>query len=83
MEQRPPVLVLTAYPEEQFALRAFKLGASGYITKREASDQLVTAINRVLGGGKYVTASLAERLASSLGPDENQPPHETLSQREL
>ncbi|MFM1943265.1 MAG: hypothetical protein RI897_2247 [Verrucomicrobiota bacterium] len=83
MEHRPPVLVLTAYPEEQFALRAFKLGASGYITKREASDQLVTAINRILSGGKYVTASLAERLASNLGPDENQPPHETLSQREL
>ena len=77
-----PVLVLTSYPEEQFAVRAFKLGAAGYITKHEASEQLITAVKRVLAGGKYVTASLAEKLAASLGsPDEQ--PHEALSQREL
>lgn len=77
-----PVLILTSYPEEQWAVRAFKLGAAGYITKHEATEQLITAVQRVLAGGKYVTASLAEKLAASLGsPDEQ--PHEALSQREL
>ncbi|MEI6785001.1 MAG: response regulator transcription factor, partial [Verrucomicrobiota bacterium] len=55
----------------------------GYITKQEASDQLVVAVQRVLAGGKYVTASLAERLASNLGADGGQAPHEALSLREL
>lgn len=78
-----PVLMLTSYPEEQFAVRAFKLGASGYVTKQEASDQLITAVQRVLAGGKYVTASLAERLAANLGAEGEQEPHEALSHREL
>jgi len=77
------ILVLTSYPEEQFAVRAFKLGASGYINKQSASDELVTAVRRILAGGKYVTSSLAERLASSLGNVEGLPPHEALSHREL
>jgi two-component system, NarL family, invasion response regulator UvrY len=80
---KTPVLVLTSYPEEQFALRAFKLGASGYITKLSASDELITAVQRVLAGGKYVTASLAERLASCVGDTGEQAPHEALSHREL
>ena len=67
LRPKTPVLVLTSYPEEQFAVRAFKLGASGYITKLSVSDELITAVQRVLAGGKYVTASLAERLAASLG----------------
>ena len=83
LRPKTPVLVLTSYPEEQFAVRAFKLGAGGYITKQEASDQLVVAVQRVLAGGKYVTASLAERLASNLGADGGQAPHEALSLREL
>jgi DNA-binding NarL/FixJ family response regulator len=78
-----PVLVLTAYPEEQFAIRSFKLGASGYLTKQSVSDELVTAVQRILAGGKYVTASLAERLASRLGDTGGQAPHEALSNREL
>ncbi len=83
LRPKAPVLVLTTYPEEQFALRAFKLGASGYVTKQSASDELIIAVKRVLAGGKYVTASLAERLASSLGAAGEQAPHEALSHREL
>jgi DNA-binding NarL/FixJ family response regulator len=83
LRPRTPVLVLTSYSEEQFALRAFKLGASGYITKQSVSDELMTAVRRVLAGGKYVTASLAERLASCVGETGKQAPHEALSHREL
>jgi DNA-binding NarL/FixJ family response regulator len=83
LRPKTPVLVLTSYPEEQFAVRAFKLGAAGYITKQEASDQLITAVQRLLAGGKYVTASLAERFAASLGETRGQAPHEALSHREL
>jgi DNA-binding NarL/FixJ family response regulator len=83
LRPKTPVLVLTSYPEEQFALRAFKLGASGYITKQSVTDELITAVQRVLAGGRYVTASLAERLASCLGDTPDQAPHESLSQREL
>ena len=83
LRPKTPVLVLTAYPEEQFAIRSFKLGASGYLTKQSATDALVTAVQRILAGGKYVTASLAERLASRLGDTGGQAPHEALSNREL
>jgi DNA-binding NarL/FixJ family response regulator len=78
-----PVLVLTAYPEEQFAVQALRLGAAGYITKQEAADQLVTAVRRVLGGGRYVSNSMAERLASRLQAGDQQELHEALSPREL
>jgi DNA-binding NarL/FixJ family response regulator len=83
LRPKAPVLVLTSYPEEQFALRAFKLGAAGYITKQGVSDELITAVQRLLAGGKYVTDSLAERLAGCLGDSTQQAPHEALSQREL
>jgi len=83
LRPKTPVLVLTSYPEEQFALRALRLGASGYITKQSASDELITAVQRVLAGGKYVTGSLAERLACCLGDPCAQAPHEALSHREL
>jgi len=83
LRPKTPVLVLTAYPEEQFAIRSFKLGASGYLTKQSATDALVTAVQRILAGGKYITASLAERLAVSLGGSDDQAPHEALSNREL
>jgi DNA-binding NarL/FixJ family response regulator len=83
LRPKTPVLVLTAYPEEQFAIRSFKLGASGYLTKQSATDELVTAVQRILAGGKYITASLAERLAVSLGGTDDQAPHEALSNREL
>lgn len=77
------VLVLTAFPEKEFAVRAFKLGAAGYLNKQSAFDELLTAVKHVLGGKKYVTTSLAEILASNLGAEQKQVPHETLSNREL
>ncbi len=76
------VLVLSAYPEEQYAVRFLKAGAAGYLTKESASDELILAIRKVAQGGKYVTQSLAERLAGSLALDAERPPHEALSNRE-
>lgn len=80
---RLPVLMVSAYPEEEFALRSIRLGASGYVTKDSAADELVAAVRKALAGGHYVTATLAERLASHLGGDGAQAPHELLSAREL
>ena len=77
------VLIVSAYPEEEFAVRAFKLGAAGYLNKNQASEELVTAARKILAGGKYVTASLAERLATGLNGEGNDcEPHEALSARE-
>jgi two-component system invasion response regulator UvrY len=80
-KSRLPVLVLTMHPEEQFAVRALRAGASGYLTKESAADELVTAIQKLSSGGKYVSSSLAEKLASVVQEAE-QLPHETLSNRE-
>lgn len=77
-----PVLMLSIHPEDQYAVRALKAGASGYLTKDSAPEELVNAINKVVRGGKYVTASLAERLASEIGQREVSAPHELLSDRE-
>ena len=77
------VLVLSASPEEDYALRALKLGAAGYLTKQSASDELIAAVRKALAGGKYVTASFAEKLAASLSGGAPSEPHETLSNREL
>ncbi len=79
----PPVLIVSAYPEEEFAIRAFKLGAAGYLGKSQASDELVAAVNKILAGGKYVTSALAERLAAVIGHAATSAPHESLSAREL
>lgn len=78
-----PVVMLTAFPEEDYAVRAFKLGASGYVSKESASDELLAALRKALAGGRYVTASLAEKLAASVAGDAPSAPHETLSNREL
>jgi two-component system, NarL family, invasion response regulator UvrY len=77
-----PVLVLSIYPEEQYAVRALKAGASGYLTKESAPEELIAAIRKVSQGGKYISASLAEKLASHLGVDAGKPVHESLSDRE-
>jgi len=78
---RAGVLVLSMHPEEQYATRALKAGASGYLQKESAPAELVTAVRRIARGGKYVTASLAEKLAFELqGADKE--PHELLSDRE-
>jgi DNA-binding NarL/FixJ family response regulator len=76
------VLVLTIYPEEQYAFRVLKSGASGYLTKESAPMELVTAIRKVSQGKKYVSASLAEKLAVYLEEGEDKPPHNKLSDRE-
>ena len=78
-----PVLVISAYPEEDFAIRALKLRAAGYLTKNCVADELNAAVRKALAGGRYVTASLAERLAESMGSDLAAAPHELLSNREL
>ncbi len=78
-----PVLVLSAYPEEEFAIRALKLGAAGYLTKRSLADEMLLAVRCVLEGRKYVSASLGQQLASTLCSNPTQAPHEALSQREL
>ncbi len=77
------VLVLSSYPEEEFAVRSFKLGAAGYLTKASVADEMLTAVRKVLAGGKYVSAVLAEKLAAALGGGLEQELHETLSTREL
>lgn len=78
-----PVLVLSSYPEEEFAVRAFKLGAAGYLTKASVADEICLAIKKVLSGGKYVSAVLAEKLALLLGQPASADGHELLSTREL
>jgi len=77
------VLVLSMYPEEQYAIRALKAGASGYITKASASEELIEAIRKVSQGGKYVSASLAEKLILDFESDIDRLPHELLSDREF
>ncbi len=77
------VLMLSMHPEKQYAVRALKAGASGYLTKESAPDELIDAIRRVSMGLKYVTISLAEKLAAELGDDQNKPLHEQLSDREF
>ena len=77
-----PVIILTIHPESQYALRILKAGASGYLTKESASDQLIKAIRKVHRGGKFITSSLAEKIAFALDEDRGKLPHETLSDRE-
>ncbi len=78
-----PVLILSVHPEEQYAVRSLKAGASGYLTKESAPDELITAIRKVSMGGKYIPSSLAEKLAFELEVDAEKPPHKTLSDREF
>jgi two-component system invasion response regulator UvrY len=77
-----PVLILSMHPEDQYAVRVLKAGAAGYLVKDSAPDELVLAIRRVVDGGKYVSASLAEKLALGLTSSYDRPAHEILSDRE-
>ncbi|MDD5167352.1 MAG: response regulator transcription factor [Syntrophales bacterium] len=77
-----PVLMVSMYPEEQFAVRSFRAGASGYLNKTSAPTELISAIQKVAKGGRYISASLAEKLTYYLYPDAEKLPHETLSDRE-
>ncbi len=78
-----PVLILSIHPEEQYALRALKSGASGYLSKDTAPDELVKAVQKVLLGKKYISQAIAEKLANSFSADSSLSPHETLSDREF
>jgi two-component system invasion response regulator UvrY len=78
-----PVLMLSVYPEEQYALRALKAGASGYLPKESAPEELVKAVLMILKGGKYITPAIAEQMADALKDDSSKPLHETLSDREF
>src|SRR3954471_19800084 len=83
-DSRPslPVLVLSSAPEEQLAVRVLRAGASGYLNKQTAPERLVEAVRRVIAGGRYVSPSIAERLADELSRSQRLP-HETLSDREF
>jgi two-component system, NarL family, invasion response regulator UvrY len=78
-----PVVMFSTYPEEQYAQRAFKAGASGYLGKECSSRQVIEAIVKVVSGGKYVSPKLAEYLVGALAEDIPRAPHETLSDREF
>ena len=78
-----PVLILSMHSEEQYARRAFRAGAAGYITKDNSRDEVVKAVNKVIAGGRYVSGGLAERLAFDIERGSDRPPHESLSDREF
>lgn len=80
---RVPVLILTMHPEERFAVRAIRLGAAGYLTKESAPIELVKAIRRVVTGSKYITPSVADKMAREYEPLGTKAPHELLSHREF
>src|SRR5215470_12943306 len=77
-----PVLILSTHPEEQYAIRALKAGAAGYITKEMAPEQLLSAVQKVISGGKYIGQSVAELLAEKFSVAKENVAHETLSDRE-
>ena len=80
---KTPVLILSIHPEEQYAIRALKAGAAGYLSKDTAAEELVKAVQRVLMGRKYISLTLAEQMADDLENENGKVPHETLSNREL
>jgi len=84
-KERPkiPVLMLSMHDEGLYAIRALKAGASGYMNKESAPEELMKAVRKLLGGGRYVSPALAETLASDLSQDTGRPAHETLSDREF
>jgi DNA-binding NarL/FixJ family response regulator len=82
LKPRLRVLVLSMYPEEQYAVRAIKAGAVGYLTKQSASGELITAILKVSASGTYISTSITDKLIFDLDPDRERPVHEKLSDRE-
>ncbi len=83
IQPKLPVLILSIHPEEQYAIRVLRAGASGYLSKDMAPDELVIAVQKVLMGKKYITDTIAEKLASVLDQDSSKAPHEILSDREF
>lgn len=84
-EMKPPipVLIVSMHPEDQYAVRVIRAGASGYLTKESAASELITAIHRIADGGRYISASVAERIADALESDHHEAPHHALSNREF
>jgi two-component system, NarL family, invasion response regulator UvrY len=82
-KRKLPVLVLSMYPEENYAARAYKGGAQGYLTKASAPDELLLAVRKILSGKKYVSPSFAEKMLLDFESDKEKLPHENLSDREL
>jgi two-component system, NarL family, invasion response regulator UvrY len=78
-----PVVILSIYPEEQYAIRSLKLGASAYLNKASAPDELIAAILKVSQGGRYISSSLAEKISFNSIEEKEKPLHDTLSVREL
>lgn len=78
-----PVLILSIHPEEQYAIRALKSGASGYLCKDTATEELIIAVHKVLQGRKYISSAVSEKLADQLNTDLTKAPHELLSPREF
>lgn len=83
LQPRLPVLMLSLYPEKEFAMRAIKAGASGYLTKQSAPSELLAAVNRILQGGRYITEALAEQMAEALETGGAGELHARLSDREV
>jgi two-component system, NarL family, invasion response regulator UvrY len=77
-----PVLILSIYPEDQYALRVMKAGAAGYLNKDAAPEELVTAVNRILSGRRYITEGVAEKMVKKLDEHDDVPLHDLLSDRE-
>jgi DNA-binding NarL/FixJ family response regulator len=82
LQPQLPVLILSMHPEEQYAMRVLKAGASGYMNKDTAPGELVQAIQKIVNGGKYISTTLAEKLAYEISGDSDKLPHEKLSDRE-
>jgi two-component system invasion response regulator UvrY len=80
---KTPVLIITMHPEEQYATRAFRAGASGFLNKESANAELLVAVHKVLNGRKYITPSIAEKLAETIGESDGRSAHEHLSDREM
>ncbi len=83
IQPRLPVLVLSVHSEDQYGKRVLKAGASGYMNKESAPEELIKAVRKLLAGGRYVSSALAEKLALALGEDSGAPHHEALSDREF
>jgi two-component system invasion response regulator UvrY len=83
IDPRLPVLIMSMHPEDQYALRVFKAGASGYLSKDAVHEELISAIQMIRNGRKFITPSIAEKLAGALDTDHEKEPHEFLSNREF
>jgi two-component system invasion response regulator UvrY len=83
IQPRLPVLVLSMHPEAEFAVHVLRAGAAGYLTKVSAAEELLAAVQKALAGGRYITGSLAEKLAADVAGATTPKPHETLSAREF